>query len=367
MRNNNLIHINNLDGEIRDLLLSVNPNTATIEALLSHYFDKDNDKILISNIDTSVVQTFNDYADDNDKVLLNEINKCRLRNDPIKRSDLDSELLQTIENNTLSIAAIGGLLKSTGGGQIDISALSNEINTLKHTVNDGNLATKDDVAKAKQETIDEAKLAINGSINGLNSSMVSTNKTIEELNKKLNTVNTDILNNQNDIEKCEKTVDTLNTNVNSIIKRCAYKKTNIFIAQDNAFTINTEDPFSYNIKLYVYDNDTESSTYQHYVDAGTMLSVSYQYKTLEDDLSNKTDSTSSASTDSSDGDGSGTTVSDGSTETGTDTTTKQYNIIIKNVSGHDINAKIIYQTSLDEKIETNITSTSTSDDSDGTE
>ena len=331
MRNNNLIHINNLDGEIRDLLLSVNPNTATIEALLSHYFDKDNDKILISNIDTSVVRTFNDYADDNDKVLLNEINKCRLRNDPIKRSDLDSELLQTIENNTLSIAAIGGLLKSTGGGQIDISALSNEINTLKHTINDSNFATKDDIETAKQEVLNESNDAINNSSTIFDTSITSIREDIGKINTQINTMHTNIMMIENDVDAYKKSIESINNNINNIAKKIKTNKTNALIKANDTFIINTLDPFSYDIKIFVYDDNTESNTYQQYIDASAFCVVSYQYKKPEEDIDDNTTTTAESKPEET-----------------------KYKIIITNITDKDINVKIVYRTSLNEKIESNI-------------
>ena len=66
MANNKLISYNNLDNDLKKMLMGVSPNTAQIEKLLSNYFNKLSDKVTASLLHPSIEANFHNYSDAED-------------------------------------------------------------------------------------------------------------------------------------------------------------------------------------------------------------------------------------------------------------------------------------------------------------
>ena len=340
MANNKLISYNNLDDELKKMLMGVSPNTAQIENLLSNYFNKLSDKVTASLLHPSIEANFHNYSDAEDNKIKVKLNDFRKTIDPIRKSDLDSTLVTQIDNNSTTIAAINNLFHDNNGDPIDLNALMVELNTLKGDLQHGTVSASDlATAITNANNYTDSKFSVaSTSLSNIQNDITNINNNFDNYRKKIDFIQEADL--SVDLKNKLKKLDDEITQT----KECIYRVNTYFynvtikINKNDFFLIKTLQPFSYTILAYVYDNNPSSDTYQQYINSEGIVTIAFKYQTFEDEFDDTSSSTSSTSSASSD---------------------KNYGIKIINTLDEDIYVRLVYSCSneLDDPIVSNIDTT----------
>ena len=336
MTSNKLISYNNLDNELKKMLLGLCPNTVQIEKLLSNYFNKLSDKVTAPLLHPSIEANFHNYSDTEDNKIKLKLNDFRKKIDPIRKSDLDSALVTQIDNNSTTINAINNLFYDANGNQIDLNALIVSLNTIKEDIQHGTVSASDLIAAEKRANnyTDSKCATLSTSLSSIQNNITSINNNFDNYRKKVDFIqesdlSVDLKNKlnrlDNKITQTEEEMYKINTCFNNVT---------IKINKNSFFLINTSMPFTYVIFAYVYDNNPASDTYQQYINSEGIVTIAFKYQTFEDEFD---DSSSSSST----------------------TSSKDYGIKIINTLDEDIYVRLVYSCSneLDSPIVSNISTT----------
>ena len=178
---NHLVHVRNLDDSLKAMIIGSKLTEEEFKTFMSGYFNKANDKMTMLNLDEEIIQYFTELIESKKNSILDILKEYRLKNDDIELSELNRDIVEKIENNSIDINILKNLL-SDGNSNINI-------NELKETLQQ--LSNKMDNFTVTEGSVEELTTSINEKYNAINSSITQLTSEINNLD--LNVRKKDVL------------------------------------------------------------------------------------------------------------------------------------------------------------------------------
>ena len=277
----NKVRLRDMDPEV--LLALHGGSISDIQKLLGNYFNKQTDKISKNNIDQSFIDYLKKYSDDEDQKIKNSFANYRPYNNPIKESDLDSSLINKINNcidivNTLSK---GSSVIDSSGNKVDLKSLNTQLEALKRQV----------------ETMQESITDINQIRNEFEEykkehDTSSQDSKYKQLKNDIDALNTLIAKNyrdkitpiemkdlsgtlQNKINSIDSIQSSLQQQINNLNNQTYPQSVNIEIEANSSWFFETSEPERFDLKILIYDDEADSRTHGAYINSEGILTVVY--------------------------------------------------------------------------------------------
>lgn len=274
-----------LDPEVLAMLKG--GSSKDIAKFMTMYFDKRTDKVTESLIDAAYTDKIKKYSDDEDKKIKNSLSNYRIVNTPINENDLGAGLVNKINN---CISTVNGLTKNSAiiapdGSTVNLSILYQKILSMQREI-DGLKNSQN----ASANILSDAKKYTDQKCATLQSSITQTNNDIVTMDKKFayyRLKNTPI--SENDLDTALKNkLNMTNNSFNNLYKmlfdvkeKIVAKSVDLNIPANSSYTINLskdDTPEQLNVKVYIFDTEKNSRTYNKYINAEGVITVSISYE-----------------------------------------------------------------------------------------
>lgn len=192
------------------------------KSFLSAYFNKNDDKITLFNLDDNVIEYFKTLIETNVNEVKENLKKYRLKNDDIELSELNPDIISKIENNEIDISILKNLMSDDDNNNIDINALSETLQLIKEKVNSFTV---------NEGTIEDVKLELNEYTDTkINDVQKSLTKLSEEIS---NSRKNDIKISINDLDDNLKETFASNSNANTASLDSLYRRKDIPVEESD--------------------------------------------------------------------------------------------------------------------------------------
>ena len=217
---NHLVHVRNLDDSLKAMIIGSKLTEEEFKTFMSGYFNKANDKMTMLNLDEEIIQYFTELIESKKNSILDILKEYRLKNDDIELSELNRDIVEKIENNSIDINILKNLL-SDGNSNINI-------NELKETLQQ--LSNKMDNFTVTEGSVEELTTSINEKYNAINSSITQLTSEINNLD--LNVRKKDVLIEASDLSQTLKDTISNSAGNNAVLDSIYRRKEDLILESD---------------------------------------------------------------------------------------------------------------------------------------
>ena len=217
---NHLVHVRNLDDSLKAMIIGSKLTEEEFKTFMSGYFNKANDKMTMLNLDEEIIQYFTELIESKKNSILDILKEYRLKNDDIELSELNRDIVEKIENNSIDINILKNLL-SDGNSNINI-------NELKETLQQ--LSNKMDNFTVTEGSVEELTTSINEKYNAINSSITQLTSEINNLD--LNVRKKDVLIEASDLSQTLKDTISNSAGNNAVLESIYRRKEDLILESD---------------------------------------------------------------------------------------------------------------------------------------